>query len=162
MKKLIFTALVCLLILTFCVLLGCEPKNTKYDSFKAKMSQMDVKLLRTVALHYKEELGNNRYEILLKSFSYIAPADAPFTPEMGAAIATAFSEGNGPDFQKINEHKYILKMIKEKGGDTSDLEFNLLQIDLENFKIPPRNDYLFPPIKKMPSPYIESDTIGPA
>ena len=156
MKNLVFRTLVCLLILFTCSLFGCEPENTKYDPFKAKMSHMDAKLLRTVALHYKKELGNDRYAILLKCFSDIAPADAPFTPEMATSIAAAFSEGNGPDFQKINEHKYILKMIKEKGGDTSDLEFDLLQIDLKDYKIPPRDDYLFPPIKKMPNPYLES------
>ena len=173
MKTTIFLTFTSLFLLLPCLFSGCKPESQKYDSFKAKISQMDVKLLRALALNYKKELENNQYKILSELFNNIAPADAPFTPEMATSIATAFSDQltnisnqnilSSFDFDMINRYLIICEKIREKGGDTSDLEFDLFQLEKnrDDYYIPPRNDYLFPPTKPFPDPHIEYEITEP-
>jgi len=59
-----------------------------------------------------QDADGSRMAAMAYVFDQIAPADAPFTPEMGAAIATAFSENAEADIRYASAMEYIEAFVQ--------------------------------------------------
>jgi filamentous hemagglutinin family protein len=58
------------------------------------------------------DADGSRMAAMAYVFNQIAPADAPFTPEMGAAIATAFSQNAQTDARYASAMEYVDAFVK--------------------------------------------------
>ena len=125
MKTIKNTAFLFLLLLCPLVLLGCSQKNTEnksIDEVKAEAEKMDANQLKSMAMKYKKaiEAKNSDVEKLLAEIKNIPPAEM-----MGAKAKETIDEMNkiSQSIQELTEKFMICyNKLKEKGGDTSDLE----------------------------------------
>lgn len=59
-----------------------------------------------------QDLDGSRLEAMAHVFNQVAPPDMPFTPEMGAAIATAFAENARTDARYATAMEYIDAFVR--------------------------------------------------
>jgi outer membrane lipoprotein-sorting protein len=125
MKTIKNTTFLFLLLLCPLVLLGCSQKsseNKSIDEVKAEAEKMDANQLRSMAMEYKEAIEAKKGEVekLLAKFKNIPPAEMMDTK--AKEITDEINKINR-SITALNEKFMIYyNKLKEKGGDTSDLE----------------------------------------
>ena len=130
MKKLLFTALVCLLILFTWILVGCDSEvrvDKEYSFLECKADQMSVESLRAELLNLIDDLEKDN-EAMAHAFSEISPANSPFTVKTAVKMKKMLSQypncesGISLYFDNLMKYFIFYKKLEEKGGDTSGLE----------------------------------------
>ena len=139
-------------LLFLCFLSGCSTPHHQ-TGLTAKESRMSKELLRSQALRYKAEVEKDLAEMAKFFFQYGPAPDAPFTPEVSAAISTALAamaedretRGSMLDFSTNLERYYLFyDKLKERGGDMCDLEID--------FQTPIEQKHYSPPIEDLQAP----------
>ena len=133
-------------LLILIILSGCSSQHD-HSGLSAKESRMSKEFLRCQVLYYKAQAEKDLAEMAEILYQYALP-DAPYTPEVTAAISTALarlaeddiSRGIMTDYTSNLERYYLFyDKLKEKGGDMCDLEID--------FQTPIEQKYYFPPIE---------------
>jgi len=116
------TALYFLLLLCSLVLFGCSQKNDENKSIseiKAEAEKMDMNQLRSMAMKYKEAIAAKESEIE----TLFARLKATKMQDTEAKKTTTELNKISQSMSELNERFQVYyNKLKEKGGDTSDLE----------------------------------------
>lgn len=114
-----------LLLLCSLILLGCSQKtneNKSIDEIKAEAEKMDANQLKSMAMECKKTIEAQKSEVqkLLTKLGNIPPAE--MTNTKAKEITKRLNEISQSMSALNDKFMIYFNKLKEKGGDTSDLE----------------------------------------
>ena len=131
------------------IIFGCTLNvndNKPYDAFEAKMNYSSPELLRAVAKGYKKAIVEDLNNIDKYTDECGFPGGKPPTEKQMAKIANCISNKAGKDLldrlaSDIRHLNICVKILEEKGCDTSGLDLKSILNELPEQKMIPPPEY---------------------
>ena len=133
------------------LLSGCITSQNN-TGLSDKESRMSEELIRSQVLRYKAE-AQIEMATMNQIFNQLAPADAPFTPEVSASIAAAFAQmapenypGGIQDYgDSLFRYYLFYEELRKRGADMNGLEIDFDSPLQDQDYSPPPDDIPCPP-----------------